>query len=185
MATQEKRAELKRRQGSARPGPGFLAPAPEAGSGAQGAPALRAARPKVESLLEEFQADPAGEMAEMIRLLLLSQCVEQETQSEEALAGQLHQERLKTEAITADLEDVAVRLLNLEEKNSRVETALEQARFERREMVEFVQKAQADAAQGRPWDEREVYQKISRIIGLGGGLVERIEPGYRGQPEGG
>jgi hypothetical protein len=155
------------------------APSPgESPATAAGAPdyaaAVDAALPKVNELLAQFQADPTGDAADVVKALVLTQMANAASQAWEADLLLLQQERGRHTVLTQDAERVAT---NLTRQNRKLKAELAKKARTETQVREYLASAAAAAKLGDPLDTDLIIEKISAAIGIGGTLIPRVEKG--------
>ena len=149
---------------------------------APGAQLLSSVRAQVEQLLEGFRADPGGKAGQMIRTLLFSCLVREQTRQEEQTLGELQEGERSRAALLEDVETLAVRRLNAEVRNQKLAQALRQARLQQGQVGRYVRGAQKALAGKKPFDYDRALKQISAMIGVGLPLKHRVESQVPGMP---
>jgi hypothetical protein len=143
---------------------------------------LSSVRAHVEQLLEGFRADPGGKAGQMIRTLLFSCLVREQTRQEEQTLGELQEGERSRAALLEDVETLAVRRLNAEVRNQKLAQDLRQARLQQGQVGRYVRGAQKALADKKPFDYDRALKQISALIGVGLPLKLRVESQVPGMP---
>ncbi|HEV2177371.1 MAG TPA: hypothetical protein VGW33_09240 [Terriglobia bacterium] len=156
-----------------------------------------AIKEKVITLIEEARKDPSSDATKLIEALLLQAMTNQELgTAEKDLKTVFELQRKNKEAehkyknahlslvqteknLALKKKEVEAQMKQIAAKTKETEANTEQIKAKTEALNRVAQvtvEMQQAQAQGKPWDHLEVVRKISAAIGMGQGLVERVEP---------
>jgi len=132
--------------------------------------AVAAARPKVKELLAEYQADPTGDAAAIVEILMLNQLAGEPGREAEAI----QQERGRRGTLEGDSGQSSTQLAR---QNRRLKRDLAKSQAVEATIRQYLEDARAAAPARKEPSQAEIIEKISAAIGLRGPLIERVETG--------